>query len=127
MGDNFILDVSAGVKGLHRDPPRVMGVIFNQFGATDRDWKLYRAYTEQHPEEDEQGKPTGRTEDPWVEYPSLGTIAFDRDTILAANDMRKSLHIQAPTSTIGQDAWRFVQFVERASLAYIDAPARGRG
>lgn len=114
--DDFILDVAAGLKGLHREPPRVMGVVYNQFGNTDRDLKLYRAYTEPHPEEDEQGKPTGRTEPTWVDYPSLGTITFDRDTILAANDMRKSLHIQAPTSTIGNDAWQFVKLVEQALL-----------
>lgn len=118
--EDFILDVSAGMKGLHREPPHVMGIVYNQFGDTGRDWKLYRAYTELHPKVDEHENLTGQTEEPWVDLPNLGRIAFDRDTILAANDMRKSLHIQAPTSRIGEDAWRFVQVVEKAALAGAD-------
>jgi hypothetical protein len=120
--DFFIAGIRRGVQRLGRTPPHVLGVLWNQMDNDERDRKLLRAYTEQHPAEDEYGEPTGYTEEPLVRHPSLGTVSFDHKTLKAANDKRRSIHIWAPTSDIGRDLYVFVETIDRV-LSAVPAPA----
>jgi cellulose biosynthesis protein BcsQ len=115
--DFFIDGIRQGVRRLGRRPPHVLGVLWNQMWNTDRDRRLYKAYTEKHPGEDEDGHPTGDWEEPLVRWSSLGTIPFDHDTLVTANDRRRSIHIWAPTSGIGRALYTFVEAVDKVLTA----------
>lgn len=109
--DTFIASVRAINRSMKLPEPQVLGVVYNKFDAdfADNDVLLLKAYTEGHfasPDSDEVVPPL-------IYYPQLGLVREDRRTIIRGHQQRKPLHVFAPTSPIGNDAYAFVEVTER--------------
>jgi cellulose biosynthesis protein BcsQ len=127
MIDQFILTVKDGARQLGRRPPHVLGVVLNKMRANERDRRMLSRYTDRHPEESDDGEPTGRIEEAWLRYPCLGTIGFDVEGVIdEASDHRRSMHIWAPTGPIGRDLATVCSTIEQL-LVRVPAHADNAG
>jgi cellulose biosynthesis protein BcsQ len=105
----FYKTIAASAPRVQRQPPRVLGVVYNKYDAsfTENDVPLLEAYTAKHfdpfdPESD-------RLIEPLVPYDNLGVIPEDRRRLTAAMNARQTVHTFAPTSPIGEALYQLCQ------------------
>jgi cellulose biosynthesis protein BcsQ len=97
----FYKMIASSAVRLNRQPPRVLGVVYNKYDETfeENDVRLLKAYTEQHFDPDPESE---RILEPLVPYPTLGVIPEDRRRLTGAMNARQTVHTYTPTSKIGE-------------------------
>jgi cellulose biosynthesis protein BcsQ len=99
---SFYKTIASSAARLNRQPPRVLGVVYNKYDATftENDVLLLKAYTETHFHPFDVD--SERLLDPLVPYDNLGVIPEDRRRLTAAMNARQTVHTFTPTSPIGE-------------------------
>lgn len=108
----FYKTIASAAARLNRQPPRVLGVVYNKYDATftENDVPLLKAYTERHYDPfDEESE---RLLEPLIPYTNLGVIPEDRRRLTAAMNARQTVHTFAPTSPIGEALYQMTLSVQ---------------
>jgi len=88
-------------------PPQPLGVVLNKYTGSAEDEALYRAYTEEHYDED-----IGGLAPPILPFPVLARLPYDDAVVKRAMRKRRPVHVTDPQSALGNAMYQLCNVIE---------------